>query len=152
MSTVAPYGSWASPITPELTVTGAVWLGEVRVDGDVTYWSELRPGEGGRVQLVRLERGGEPVDVLPDGFGARTRVHEYGGGAWLVRDGTVVFSNWEDQRLYRFTPGSTAAAAEPPQPLTPEPGAAAALRYADGAFTPDGAWIVCVRERQLARR
>ena len=147
MSTVAPYGSWASPITPELTVTGAVWLGEVRVDGDVTYWSELRPGEGGRVQLVRLERGGEPVDVLPDGFGARTRVHEYGGGAWLVRDGTVVFSNWEDQRLYRFTPGSTAAAAEPPQPLTPEPGAAAALRYADGAFTPDGAWIVCVRER-----
>ena len=31
-----PYGSWASPITPELIVTGAVWLGEVRVDGDVT--------------------------------------------------------------------------------------------------------------------
>ena len=64
MTTVAPYGSWASPITPELTVAGAVWLGEVRVDGATTYWSELRPSEGGRVQLVfvpvqRVEHRGE---------------------------------------------------------------------------------------------
>jgi dipeptidyl aminopeptidase/acylaminoacyl peptidase len=139
-ATVAPHGSWSSPITAELVVAGAVSLGEVWVEGTVTWWSELRPQEGGRVQLVRLEDGGSPVDVLPEGYSARTRVHEYGGGAWWVRDGVVVFANWADQRLYRLEPGGR------PLPLTPEPAEAHALRYADGRFTPDGAWIVCVRE------
>ena len=107
------------------------------------------------MQLVRLERGGDPVDVLPDGFGARTRVHEYGGGAWLVRDGTVVFvatgrtsASTASPRVHAGRPRRRA-----PQPLTPEPGAPAALRYADGAFTPDGAWSsACGSATRSARR
>src|SRR4051794_14663043 len=156
MPTTAPYGSWASPITPELMVAGAAWLGEVLLDGDATYWSELRPDEGGRVQLVRQVDGADPVDLLPDGFSARTRVHEYGGGAWGVADGVVFFANWADQRLYRLDvePAATVAAAGPeatvgsgPRPLTPEPEVPSGLRYADGRLTPDGQWVVCVRER-----
>jgi len=71
----------------------------------------------------------------------RTRVHEYGGGAWF-RDGGVVFcSNFDDSRLYRIEE----LGAEP-QPITPEPAEPHALRYADGHVFADGRLIVCVRE------
>lgn len=141
MATVAPYGSWLSPITAELLVAGASAPGAVWAEGGVTWWSESRPEEGGRIQLVRLEPGGERHDLLPDGVSARTRVHEYGGGAWWVHDATVFFSAWSDQRLYRLDPGSST-----PVAITPEPAERHGWRYADGRCTPDGQWIVCVRE------
>ncbi len=73
---------------------------------------------------------------------ARTAVHEYGGGAWWVRDGVVWYAEWTDQRLYRRDPDTGRATA-----LTPEPEAPRGDRYADGDVSPDGNWIVCVRER-----
>jgi dipeptidyl aminopeptidase/acylaminoacyl peptidase len=139
--TVAPYGSWSSPVTAELMVAGAVSLGEVWATDGVTWWSELRPQEGGRVQIVRKVDDGRAEDVLPDGFSARSRVHEYGGGAWWVHGDALFFVNWTDQRLYRLDPGGA------PVALTPEPPMAHGFRYADGRVTPDGRWIVCVRER-----
>ena len=84
---------------------------------------------------------GTCTDLLPDGMNARTAVHEYGGGGWWARDGVVWFANWADQRLYRLAPGGE------PVPLTPEPATPRADRFADGDFAPDGASIVCVRER-----
>ena len=70
----------------------------------------------------------------------RTRVHEYGGGAWLLHADTAFLTNFADQRLYRLHPGAK------PQPITAEPPEPGALRYADGRATPDGRAIVCVRE------
>jgi dipeptidyl aminopeptidase/acylaminoacyl peptidase len=90
---------------------------------------------------VRHAPDGTTSDLLPDGMNARTAVHEYGGAAWWVRGGVVWFANWADQRLYRLAPGSA------PQPVTPEPATPRADRYADGDIAPDGATIVCVRER-----
>jgi len=72
------------------------------------------------------------VDVTPPGFDVRTKVHEYGGGAYLVHDGVVFFSNFEDQRLYRHEPGGE------PRPIIPEPPEPGSIRYADGRITPDG--------------
>ncbi len=141
MVIVAPYGSWSSPVSADLLVAGAASVNDLWVEGDTTWWSELRPQEAGRVQLVRQVGDGPPTDVLPEGFAARTRVHEYGGGAWWVHEGTVFFANWGDQRLYRLDPGGE------PRPITPEPEVEHALRYADGRVTPDGRWVVCVRER-----
>lgn len=132
----APYGSWSSPVTAELIVSAAVGLGDVWVDEARTWWSELRPTEAGRVELVR-----DGVDLLGAPWSARTRVHEYGGGAWWVHAGSVFFANWADQRLYRLDEG-----AEAPRPLTAPPPAPAAWRYADGRVSPDGRWIACVRE------
>ena len=108
------------------------------------FWTEVRPLEGGRSVIVRRDPGGAIDDVTPDGFNARTLVHEYGGGAYVVhRDGAaivVVFSNFEDQRLYRQdlpAGGATGGrAAGPPRPITPEPPAPRALRYADARVTP----------------
>jgi dipeptidyl aminopeptidase/acylaminoacyl peptidase len=136
-----PYGSWPTPITSELVTAAAVRLGEVRVDGADVVWAEGRPAEGGRTQLVRRAPGGATADLLPDGRNARTAVHEYGGAAWWVRDGVVWFTDWADQRLYRLAPGGE------PEPVTPEPANPRADRYADGEVAPDGATIVCVRER-----
>jgi dipeptidyl aminopeptidase/acylaminoacyl peptidase len=109
-------------------------LGQVALDGENVYWLEGRPAEGGRNVIVRRTPGGQTSDVTPPPFNARTRVHEYGGSAFLVVDGNVYFANFADQRLYRANAGRE------PQPVTPE----AALRYADGVF--DHNRIICVRE------
>ena len=134
-------GAWPSPVSAQLVVSGSVGLGEVRCAEVDVVWSELRPEEGGRVQLVAHHPDGRRSDLLPDGFSARTRVHEYGGGAWWLHDDTVFFANFEDQRLWRLDPGAR------PEPLTPPPAQPGGDRYADGCVTPDGLWIVCVRER-----
>jgi hypothetical protein len=139
--TTAPFGSWPTPITSELVVAAAVRLSGLHTDGADVVWAEGRPAEGGRTQLVRRAPDGTTTDLLPDGMDARTAVHEYGGGAWWLRDGVVWFSDWSDQRLYRLAPGDA------PEPLTPEPATPRGDRFADGDVAPDGATIVCVRER-----
>ncbi|MFI5613103.1 S9 family peptidase [Amycolatopsis sp. NPDC051903] len=137
---ISEFGSWATPITADLITKTAVRLTDVRADGEAVVWSEARPSEGGRVQLVRRAPDGTTEDLLPDGFGARTSVHEYGGADWWVRDGVVWFANWADQRLYRLAPGGA------PEPLTPEPEVPRGDRYADGDLTADGTRLVVVRE------
>src|SRR5262244_986081 len=112
----APYGSWKSPITSDLIVAQSIALSEVRLDGRDVYWVEGRPQEQGRQVVVR--GGAQSSDVTPPPFNARTRVHEYGGGAWTVAEGAVYFSNFADGRLHRVARGASA-----PQPLTPAPGA-----------------------------
>ncbi|MCW0215533.1 MAG: S9 family peptidase [Pseudonocardia sp.] len=139
--TITPYGAWPTPITSELVLSSAVRLSGVQVDGDAVVWAEGRPSEGGRTQLVRREADGTVTDLLPEGFDARTGVHEYGGGAWKVHDGVVWFSNWQDQRLYRLAPGGA------PEPLTPEPEVTRGDRYADVDLAPDGSYLVAIRER-----
>ncbi len=81
-------------------------------------------------------------DVLPPGWSARTTVHEYGGGAYVVDRGRVVFANFEDQRLYRIHVADGAD----PVAITPEPASRWGLRYADADVSPDGEQIACVRE------
>src|ERR1700693_2477458 len=112
----APYGSWRSPITSDLIVAQSVALGEVRFDGDDIYWLEGRPLEQGRIVIVRADwHGRNATDITPKPFSVRTRVHEYGGGAWEVAGGIVYFSNFSDGRLYRQGVG-----AGHPEPLTPD--------------------------------
>src|SRR3954452_8079558 len=103
---IAPYGSWKSPITGDLIVSDSIRLGSIVLDGDDIYWSEGRPSEGGRNVIVRRSADGTITDITPASFNARTRVHEYGGGAFTVKDGTIYFTNFADQRLYRQASGS----------------------------------------------
>jgi dipeptidyl aminopeptidase/acylaminoacyl peptidase len=134
--TIAPYGSWKSPITSDLIVEGSVGLGLTTFDGDDIYWIELRPKEGGRNVIVRRSPDGACIDVTPPPFNARTRVHEYGGGEYLVKDGIVYFSNFSDQRLYKQT------GLADPQALT-SPGD---VRYADGSIDQARGRVIYVRE------
>jgi dipeptidyl aminopeptidase/acylaminoacyl peptidase len=136
----APYGSWRSPITASLIAAGAVPLGAVELVGQDVCWLEGKPLEGGRSVLVRQSADGSRRELTPPGFNVRTRVHEYGGGAFTVHGNTVFFSNFTDQRLYRQDRGGE------PRPITPEPDVPAGARYADGQVTSDGRLFVGVRE------
>jgi dipeptidyl aminopeptidase/acylaminoacyl peptidase len=133
---IAPYGSWKSPITSDLIAAGTIGLGEVRLDGDIVYWSEMRPTEGGRNVVVCRTADGQITDVTPPPLNVRSRVHEYGGGAFLVHQGTLYFSNFADQRLYRQKAG------QEPVAITPEQ----AWRYADGVVDAQRKRMICVRE------
>jgi dipeptidyl aminopeptidase/acylaminoacyl peptidase len=155
VATIAPYGSWRSPIEAQTVAAAGRRLAAPALAGDgAVWWAEGRPSEGGRVVLMRQSvrrlsdidvqatNGGDgPEEVTPAGFNVRTRVHEYGGGAWsLAGDDLVLFVNFADQRLYSQRLG------EEPVAITPEPETAAGLRYADFRVTPDGRTVVCVRE------
>ena len=136
-----PHGSWPSPIRIDDLVGDVVRLSEPWLDGDDVYWIESRPGEAGRSVLVRHGADGSTADVTPPPFNVRTRVHEYGGGAYTVAGGTVVFSNLADGRLYRLDPGDAE-----PQPITPE----GAYRYADLRFDPRRRRFLAIREYHTA--
>lgn len=138
--TIAPYGSWSSPITSDLIVASSIGLGEVFLDGSDVYWLESRPQEGGRSVIVRRGGNGAAVDVTPSGFNVRTRVHEYGGGAYLISGGVVCFCNDADQRIYRQQPGGAPAA------ITPEPARPRGMRYADGVIDAQRDRMIWVRE------
>ena len=142
MPEIAPYGSWRSPIDARMVAQAGRRLAAPSLAGDgAVWWAEGRPAEGGRVVLMRRAPGGEPEDVTPAAFNVRTRVHEYGGGAWtLAGDDLVLFVDFADQRLHRMRLG------EEPVPITPQPQTPAGLRYADIRLTPDGRTVVCVRE------
>jgi dipeptidyl aminopeptidase/acylaminoacyl peptidase len=133
---MASYGTWKSPISSDLIVAGAIGLGQVKLDNKTIYWSESRPTEGGRNVIIQHSANGQTVDVTPAPLNARTRVHEYGGGAFMVAAGTVYFSNFADQRLYQQTVGADAIA------ITPE----APLRYADAVLDKTRNRLICVRE------
>lgn len=139
-SQVAPYGSWKSPITPQLAGGDAVRLSAPAICGDDIYWCEGRPTEQGRVALVRRTPDGETRDVIPGPFNVRTRVHEYGGVSYWVTDAAlyagIYFSNFVDQRLYRLRPGDA------PRPITPD----AALRYADCILDAQRGRLIAVRQ------
>ncbi len=103
MVTTASYGSWRSPIGVEDLTAGSTGLDAVRVDGEDLFWLESRPDQGGRVSLwSRPFAGGDARELTPAPTNVRTRVNEYGGGEYGVRDGVVVYSDLADGRLRRL--------------------------------------------------
>ena len=146
MTKTATYGTWQSPITAADVARGKVLLSFPAFAGDEVWWQESRPAEGGRVTV--MTSGGEGSgarELLPAPWYARTRVHEYGGMAYLPVPAAsafggfdLVFANFADQRLYVQT-----ALGGAPRPLTPLAGG---FRFADMVLSPDGGEIWCVRE------
>ncbi len=137
MTITAPFGAWDSPISARLLTEAGVGLGGASMVGDRLYWAENRPTEAGRTALVRRDPDRSTHDVTPMGFNARTRAHEYGGGAVGIDGDVVIAASFQDQRVYRLDGND-------PIPITPEPAIAAGARYADFAFYRD--LVICVRE------
>lgn len=135
----APYGSWKSPITSDLIVAGSVRLGEIQIDGHAIYWLEGRPSENGRSALVKWTPDSGIEEMSAAGFNIRTRVHEYGGGAYTLHNDTIYFSNFVDQRLYAQHPYSE------PEPIT----AAEKVAFADGVVDSQRNRLYCIREAHL---
>jgi dipeptidyl aminopeptidase/acylaminoacyl peptidase len=133
----SPFGSWKSPITADLIVSESIGLGSIALDGQDIYWVEMRPAEKGRYVIVRRSADGQICDVTPPEYNVRTRVHEYGGGAYVVHDGIVYFSNFSDQRMY-----GQRSPASPPVPFTQKTD----LRFADGVVDQQRNRLICVCE------
>ena len=140
-----PYGSWESPITSKAITAGSVSLGGVKYCNGSIYWLEGRPQEAGRNVLCKYapdstdksERNG--VDVSPKESNARTRVHEYGGGALVFGkdESEIFYSEFTTQQLCQLLDGGES------KPITPE---GSRFRYADGVLSDDGKTMYCVRE------
>jgi dipeptidyl aminopeptidase/acylaminoacyl peptidase len=134
---IVPYGSWPSPLSAARVTAGGLRLDQIHLDGEDVYWLEGRASEGGRNVIVKRSPSGEIVDVTPPGFNVRSRVHEYGGGAYTVHRGTVFFSNFADQRIYQQELGGT------PQPITSNNAS-----YADACVDVPRSRLICVREHE----
>lgn len=89
---IAPYGTWVSPVSVDLMTRAAIGLGSLSVDGHDLYWLEARPSESGRTVLCRSRADAQIEELTPAPFNVGSRVHEYGGGAYAVAAGVVVFS------------------------------------------------------------
>ena len=143
--TVLPFGTWPSAIEPSMLTTGTVKLLDVWADaGDgPIVWHEARPSEAGRQVLVTHDADGTHRDLFAVPFSARSGVHEYGGGAAWVEAGVAWFVNWDDQRIWRLPVDGSSD----PVALTPDPPAPRSVRFADLRRSPDGEWLVAVREQ-----
>lgn len=137
---IRSYGTWPSPVTAALVAGRMLGLASVQTDGDAIYWLETRPAEAGRTVLVRWTVAEGIRDVTPALFDIGTRAHEYGGGAYVVAGGCVAFSHRPDGSVWLVTPGVA------PRAIS----MVAGLRFADFAFSPDGAMLFCVREDHRA--
>ena len=94
------FGHWPSPITAESVAGSALRFGRVQVVDCAVYWSEGRPSEKGRTPIMRWTAEDGVAELLPLPYSARSRVHEYGGGEFLVAGGVLYFVNDADQDVH----------------------------------------------------
>jgi hypothetical protein len=138
MTTSAPFGNWRSPISAQLISAGATGLGGLASNQHDLFWLETRPLEGGRSVLLR-HRDGDPEELTPPPYNVRSRVHEYGGGAFLVTASNAFFVNFPDQNVYRLDLATGTI-----EQITDTP---TSERYADFAATPGDRSLIAVAER-----
>ncbi|MBS3795917.1 MAG: S9 family peptidase [Candidatus Thorarchaeota archaeon] len=140
------YGLWDPLLTPEEIYMDIIQFADIFADEKgQKYWAEVRPAEDGRIIVVQKTQNGT-TDVTPSDFNVRTRVHEYGGRAFTVRDDIIYFSNFKDQRLYKYEFDSDSA----PVALTPERLEGDSLgKYAVPIFSPDGRTLIFVLEKEF---
>ena len=152
-SVEAPFGSWSSPLTARAVASGSPRFGELAHIGSDVIWAESRPGydRSGVVFVSQPDTAMNQELLLGAKISARTRVNEYGGGAFWVHgdprsDGRIYWVDAASECL--LWAGADAYARELLLwPLVSSEGAPS-VRYASGVATPDGNWVICERESQ----
>ncbi|RMF04291.1 MAG: S9 family peptidase [Alphaproteobacteria bacterium] len=139
---VIPYGIWPSAVTPEMAAGKSLRLGMLAGEGGAIYWSEGRPAEGGRVAVMQARPGEGIREILPAPFSARSKVHEYGGGEFLVAGERLFFVEAESQDIHVLPLDGGGA----PRRLTQLPG----MRFADMTLDVGRGRLIAVAERQPA--
>jgi hypothetical protein len=140
----AAYGEWPSPLPASVVAAGSLRRSALKSDGVFCYWVENRPGDGADV-VVRTRRGEQPSQVSATGASVRSRVHEYGGGAYALvrRDGAtcLVEVHLDDQRVHLVDTATGRC-----RPLGCEAPEGEEWRHGDLSVTGDGEWVLAVRE------
>lgn len=133
---MASCGSWKSPITSDLIVDQTVGIGSLAVNQGSIYWLEKRPQEQGRNLLIGYSNPEEVKIFTPAPLSVRSKIHEYGGGAFVVDENTIYFSNYQDGKIYQQVIGTQ------PYPLTDK----LEQRYGDLIADRDRNRLICVCE------
>ncbi|MGL6341437.1 MAG: S9 family peptidase, partial [Waterburya sp.] len=133
---VAAFGSWKSPITSNLIVSKTIDIGSIAIADEKIYWLEKRPQEKGRNVLVGYFQEREIKNITPSPLSVRTKIHEYGGGAYVVYKNTIYFSNYGDGRIYQQVINNQ------PYPLTNK----LQQRYADIVVDQSRNRLICICE------
>ena len=137
-ATIAPFGAWPSTISAARVAAGATPLSSLMLggaDGSDIFWLAGRAAEAGRNTLLRYH-GVCTEELTAAPFNVRSRVHEYGGGAYAVEGETVYFTHFKDNCVYSMTAG------EAPVQLTQ----AGKQRFADFAVDRARHRLIAVRE------
>jgi dipeptidyl aminopeptidase/acylaminoacyl peptidase len=150
---VAAHGAWRSPLGADQAARGATRFSGLDLScdahGEVTvWWSEGRPAEAGRVALVAAAPGGPAFDVLGDAVRLRSRVNEYGGGAFWCGDGHVDWVDDASQRILQVALGDGEPTGTPRALTDPAP-ARLGWRYASGRPVGATGWMVVERESHV---
>lgn len=102
---IASYGTWTSPITAEDISLGSTNKLNMFIDEGNTYYVEMRPANKGRYTIMRKDHEGKLEEMTPPDFNVRSFVHEYGGGAFTVKQGVIYASSGADSAIYVIHPG-----------------------------------------------
>ena len=139
-----PFTEWEPAISAEEVFSDVIGLTEIQVEGKRTYWLEMRPAEKGRYVIVQRDETGKIRDITQSEFNVRTRVHEYGGGAYTVFNNLIYFVNFKDLRIYRQLEDSSKV-----HPLTPSKNEDGSLgKYASLTVSPGGKKLLFVYEKE----
>jgi len=111
---------------------------ELEVSTAGLFWNEYRPQDA--ASRVWRQYQGKTQCLTPDGFSARSRVYEYGGGSFCLTGDAVVFVNESDQQLYR----------QPLDSVIPLPLTQGDKRYGDVRYA--GGQILAVEQDQNTHR
>lgn len=138
----------ASPFSPAAVAASRVSVHDLVAAGGALYWLESRPVEAGRNVVVRWRPGEPAADASPSGTSVRSRVHEYGGGAFVCLDGTLVVVDADDQQVYRLDGRGDHVRRRRCSPEADGPGR---RRYGDLQIGPSP-WLLAVEEEHGSAR
>ncbi|GAA6212308.1 S9 family peptidase [Hyphomicrobiales bacterium 4NK60-0047b] len=138
---IRPFGQWEAAISAENVVTKALRFSSLQSTGHYLYWCEQRSQEKGRGVIMRWDEEGGLKQLLPKGYSARSKVHEYGGGEFCVADGKIFFINESDQQVYLFSEGNE------PEQITNAPG----FRFANLAYDNARDRLIAVAEEHKVK-
>ncbi|UST89800.1 S9 family peptidase [Pseudomonas siliginis] len=89
----------AEPFSAAQAVAAGTDFAELQLGAHGVFWNEYRPEDA--ACRIWHWRDGVAKRLTPDGFSVRSRVYEYGGGAFCLTPDGVVFVNEADQQMYR---------------------------------------------------
>ncbi len=143
------FGNWPSKVSAKFVAGKSLRFQSVQALNDQLFWSEVRPSEQGRTALVRTSIDASIashtiVDLLPPPFSARSKVHEYGGGAFLATPKLIFFVNADDQQIWSIEHKTHAKPSPVPQQITDAP----QWRFADLCHDPQRNRLICVGEQK----
>ncbi len=131
----APFGSWVSPLTAASIFESSDSISYLSASHGSLHFIESRAENNGRNMLVELDENQRAVPLTDPELSVRSRVHEYGGRPYLVVGEDIYYSGFEDQQIYKLSPGGE------PLAITPE-----GLRYMECIVDERRQRVICIRE------